>query len=38
MYLFLKQKKAELLEAGIKDIIVDPGFGFGKISLRILNC
>lgn len=30
VYSFLKQKKAELIEAGIKDIIVDPGFGFGK--------
>lgn len=27
---FLKQKKEELSSAGIKDIIIDPGFGFGK--------
>ena len=30
VYAFLKKKKAELMNAGIKDIIVDPGFGFGK--------
>ena len=30
VYAFLKQKKVELLDAGIKDLIVDPGFGFGK--------
>ena len=30
VYSFLKQKKVELLDAGIKDLIVDPGFGFGK--------
>jgi dihydropteroate synthase len=24
------QKKAECLDAGIKDLIIDPGFGFGK--------
>ena len=24
------QKKAQCLEAGIKDLIIDPGFGFGK--------
>jgi dihydropteroate synthase len=27
---FLKQKKEECSSAGIKDIIIDPGFGFGK--------
>jgi len=27
---FLNQKKSELLQAGVKDILVDPGFGFGK--------
>lgn len=27
---FLAQKKAELNKAGIKDILIDPGFGFGK--------
>lgn len=27
---FLSKKAAELLKAGVKDIILDPGFGFGK--------
>lgn len=27
---FLSEKAAELLKAGVKDIILDPGFGFGK--------
>ncbi|MEI9807759.1 MAG: dihydropteroate synthase [Bacteroidota bacterium] len=27
---FFIQKTAELREAGIRDIIIDPGFGFGK--------
>jgi dihydropteroate synthase len=27
---FLKQKKEECSSAGIKDVIIDPGFGFGK--------
>lgn len=30
VYDFLKQKKAEAITAGIKDVIIDPGFGFSK--------
>lgn len=30
VYSYLKQKKEELASAGVKDIIIDPGFGFGK--------
>jgi len=30
VYLFLSKKRNEAIEAGIKDIIIDPGFGFSK--------